>query len=118
MQHFWHDRLHRGDVLAHPFVVLVPIDAPRRTHHQQAKLLQFDPRIGNFFLDHLLVRQAAALGTARQGPLTECVKGFLRLTDHPHGVVHATTTEPHLSHDKCLAGRTEHVARRHSHLVE
>ncbi|MNN63517.1 hypothetical protein D3C81_1789010 [compost metagenome] len=43
MQHLGHDSLHCGDVLAHSLVVLVLIDAPRRAHHQQAKLLQLDP---------------------------------------------------------------------------
>ncbi|MOA19736.1 hypothetical protein D3C78_1401400 [compost metagenome] len=43
MQHLGHDGLHRSDVFAHPLVILIVVDTPGCTHHQQAKLLQLDP---------------------------------------------------------------------------
>ncbi|MCY1353072.1 hypothetical protein D9M69_394020 [compost metagenome] len=64
VKHLGHQCLDRGDILAHPLVVLVLVDQPGGTQHQQAELLQFDPAVGDLLLNHLLAGQLLALGHA------------------------------------------------------
>ena len=102
VQHGRHGDLHRRDVLAHLFVVVVFVDLPGGVEHHEPKLQQLCIRVGDVALHELLVRQAAALGLATECTFTHHVQCPLRHADGPHRVVDAPAAETGLCDDECL----------------
>ena len=60
VEHGRHDHLDGGDVLAHPLVVVVLVDLPRRVEHEQPELLELGVGVGDVALHELLVGQQAS----------------------------------------------------------
>jgi hypothetical protein len=103
VQHRGHDDLGRGDVLAHPLVVVVLVDLPRRVEDEQPELDQLGVGVGDVALHELLVGQQAAGGLPAERPLAHHVDRLLGHADRPHGVVDPAAAEPGLGDDEGLA---------------
>ena len=114
VEHLRHRRLDRRDVAAHPLVVVVLVDLPRRAQHEQPELLDLDPRVGDHRLHQLLAGQQLALRGPRQGPLAHHVEGPLDQPDGAHGVVDAPAAEPGLGDDEALRRARRGGGRRGS----
>ena len=103
VEHLRHDDLGRGDVLAHPLVVVVLVDLPRRVQHEQPELRELGVGVGDVALHELLVGQQAALGLPAQRPLAHHVERLLGQPDRAHGVVDAASAQTGLGDDEGLA---------------
>src|SRR5689334_7747877 len=111
------DDLDRLDLAVRP---LVPdgVHQPRRLEHEQPRLLDAHPRLGDPVLDDALLGQGLAEGDPAGGTAAHQLKSALGRADLAHAVVDAAGAEPGLGDREPHALAGDHVLARHPDVVE
>ena len=94
------------------------VDQVGGLEHQQAGLVDLDPRLGDGLAHGPLLGQRAAEGDPRLGPLDHQRQGALGHADGAHAVVDAAGAEPGLGDHEPVALAGEDVGPRHPDVGE
>src|SRR3989440_4921528 len=116
-KHLGCHNFNHGDLVLRSLFAQV-VDDPGCLERQEARLLDFQLRLGNPVLYDPLLSERLAKGYAGSGALAHEFQGILRSPNCTHAMMDASRTETGLGNGEAAAFFSQYVAHRNAHVLK